>query len=256
METPKNLAPSCKNCGEALQGNFCSNCGQSAHIERVSFKSLLEDLSSSIFSLNAGFFFTYIQLFKRPGFSIREFLEGKRKAYVRPIAYLITASTIYFFLAILLNQNTFINDFLTGFSSAEQASADALPKNPILDWFSKNYAYTVLLLIPVFSLASGICFRSERRNFLEHMVLNSYITGQQSFIYVSFNILNSIFPNDFFEISPLFISVAYNFWVYQEFFQKGKTWVKPIKTLLTYLLFLFFILICFFIMMAIQKLYL
>ncbi|MDN3204587.1 DUF3667 domain-containing protein [Algoriphagus sediminis] len=244
----------CKNCGAPIEGNFCSECGQNARVGKITLRGLIEEISSSIFSIDKGFYFTFIELLKRPGKTIRAYLDGKRKTYWKPIPYALAASTGYFLIALMMGQNTFINDFMTGFFSQEQSAPDALAETPILDWFSSNYAYTVLLLIPVYALASWIAFWSSKRNYLEHIVLNAYITGQQAFFYGFSTVIFGILPISSLEFIPLLVSVAYNFWAFQQFFQKGRPWVRLLRTLATYVLFLILTILLTGLLLEIQRL--
>jgi len=148
----------CKNCGLRVEGNFCSHCGQKASIGRITVANFLHEVSESIFQINRGFFYTLGELFVRPGKSIDEFLQGKRKRHFKPIAYLIALSTAYFLTTQITGQNTWVGDIITGWmnhATEQDANAD-LPE--VATWFLTNYAYATLLLLPVFSLASYLSF--------------------------------------------------------------------------------------------------
>ena len=86
---------SCKNCGHDLEGNFCSNCGQSAKVDKISYGYVLSEIPNSLFQIDHGFFYTVKELFTRPGNSLREFMEGKRKDHYKPLAFLLITSTLY-----------------------------------------------------------------------------------------------------------------------------------------------------------------
>jgi hypothetical protein len=148
---------SCKNCGNQIQGNFCSNCGQNSKVDRLNLKTFSAELADSVFQVNRGFFYTLKELFIRPGHSIREFLDGRRKFLFKPIAYVFTFSTLYFLISKILDSPTLIDDFISGFSSGVQEENSKI-EIPLVNWLSNNYAYTTLLLIPIFSLASYISF--------------------------------------------------------------------------------------------------
>ena len=76
--------------------------------------SILNEFTESIFQIDRVIFFTLRQLFTNPGKSIREYLNGKRKKYVKPIAYLVTFSTIYYIISKIVGQNTWMDDFIKG----------------------------------------------------------------------------------------------------------------------------------------------
>jgi hypothetical protein len=227
----------CKNCGNNLEGNFCSNCGQSVKVDKLNLHSFLTELTDSVFQINRGLFFTIKELFLRPGHTIRNFLDGKRKKHFKPIAYVFTLSTVYFLVSQISDSPTLIDDFLSGASDGVQEQ-DSKIKFPVLEWLSNNYAYTTLLLIPIFSLASFISFLGLGRNYLENIVINSYITGHQAIFYSFFVIIGLFFDNSGFTVLvAAIISMSFNFWAYLQFFNNAKKGLVIVRLFLTYILF-------------------
>jgi len=230
----------CKNCGLRVEGNFCSHCGQKASIGRITVANFLHEVSESIFQINRGFFYTLGELFVRPGKSIDEFLQGKRKRHFKPIAYLIALSTAYFLTTQITGQNTWVGDIITGWmnhATEQDANAD-LPE--VATWFLTNYAYATLLLLPVFSLASYLSFFPFGKTYLEHIVINSYITGQQAIFYTLFIVVSTVIDSYIVGALPLFIAIAYTFWVYWQLFPQGNRAVNILRSILTYILYLVF----------------
>ena len=225
----------CKNCGHAVEGKYCNHCGQKSNVDRITLSSLMKELTESIFQIDRGFFYTLIQLFTRPGKSIGEYIIGKRRRHFKPIAYLITFSTIYFIIAKMTGQNTWMDDLITGFAAAGP-NKEEIPE--ILNWFTKNYAYTTLLLIPAFSFASFISFWRMGKNYIEHLVINSYTTGQQAILYSIFAILKKFIGGELFELLPIVISVSYTIMVFWQLFDKGNRMKILLRSLLTYVLYL------------------
>lgn len=226
----------CKNCGEKVEGNFCSNCGQSIKVNRINLPNFLNEVSESVFLLNKGFLYTVINLFKHPGESIRNFLDGKRKYHYKPLAYVLVLSTVYYLVSRIAEKNTIVEDLVLGFFSYDSEEAKEIPS--VLKWFSSNYAYATLLLIPIFSLASYITFFRYGRNYLEHIVMNAYVTGQQAIFYSIFISLQIFIANDILEVIPLLLSLAYAFWVFWGFFTEGSRIKNIFRSLLTYILYL------------------
>ena len=85
----------CKNCDHDFDGDYCNNCGQKSTVQNINFKFLIDEISNTVFQVNRGLFFTVKELFVRPGHSIREFLNGKRKQHFKPLAFVLVVSTIY-----------------------------------------------------------------------------------------------------------------------------------------------------------------
>ena len=227
----------CKNCGSQIEGKFCFNCGQSAKVDKLNLQSFLTELVDNVFQINKGLFFTIKELSLKPGHTIKFFLEGKRKNHFKPIAYVFLLSTIYFLVSKLSDSPTLIEDFFAGASDGVQKQ-DSIVKFPIVEWLSNNYAYTTLLLIPIFSLASFISFLGLKRNYLEHIVINSYITGHQAIFYSFFAFVSIFFDhNEITVLIAVLISVLFNFWTYIQFFNDEKKGIVIVRLILTYVLF-------------------
>ncbi len=230
----------CKNCGHRVDGNFCSRCGQNTKVERINFPNFLSEVSESIFQINKGFFYTLKELFVRPGNSIKEFLNGKRKNHFKPIAYVLTLSTFYFLITQVIHQNTWIDDLVSGWMEGTSIGAAEAEVPAVLIWFSKNYAYSALLLLPVFSLASYLSFLKFGKNYLEHMVVNSYVTGQLAIFYALFAIGRTVFESEILEMIPVLVAIGYTCWVFWQLFSEGSSMTKILRLIMTYVLYLVF----------------
>lgn len=233
----------CKNCGKEFSGNFCPHCGQSATIEKINLPNFIEEFTNTVFQINKGLPFTIKELFVRPGHAIRDFVEGKRKNYFKPIAYAFLLSTVYYFLSKYLGKETLINSVIGGFSRGISENIDNETfVQSIFNWLINNHAYTSLILIPFYSLSSYLSFFNKGLNYLEHFVLNAYIVGQQAIIYMFFIIISTIFDEDYYlEILMVIIAVIYAYWVFRQFFIKIKKVEITLRVAFTYFLNFFFI---------------
>ena len=90
QQKPHQVAPmsdethQCATCGTQFQGNFCPRCGQSSQIGRYSFKNAFL-LFLDVWGLgNRGMFRTIRDLILRPGYMIRDYLQGMQMAYFPP----------------------------------------------------------------------------------------------------------------------------------------------------------------------------
>lgn len=230
----------CKNCGHNIDGNFCSHCGQSSKVGRINLSNFINEVTESVFQINKGFFYTIKELFLRPGNSLKEFLNGKRKNHFKPIAYVLTLSTMYFLITQVTDQNTWMDDLISGWVNGATGPAEGMQPPTIFIWFSKNYAYSSLLLLPVFSLASYLSFLKFGTNYLEHIVINSYITGQQAIFYSLFAIVTTVIESDVIEVLSLLLSVSYTCWVFWHFFSEGNRTMNLLRSIMTYTLYLIF----------------
>ena len=214
----------CKNCDKHIEGNFCGNCGQNTKIGKIDYKHVVNEIPDSLFQLNHGLLFTIKELFLRPGIRIREYLDGKRKNYFKPISYVLLLSTIYGLSSGLVDQKTLLGKFIQGISVAYAEDFKSNFVLEILDWIVSNHAYTTLILLPFFAMASYLVFIDFKLNYFEHIVINAYIAGQQAIIYFIFVVLQIItkIDNYFLSLTPLVLSFFFAFWVFYQFFGKNQ----------------------------------
>jgi len=236
----------CKNCKNPVSQNFCGHCGQKSNVKRINLPSFLEELSESILQVNKGFFYTVKMLFINPGDSIKAFLNGKRKPHFKPIVYTLTLSTVYYILSKLLDGNTWMNSFIESFSNGVKSSGVDDKLLYLFTWLSGNFAYATLISIPIFSLASYLLFIKYKYNYLEHIVINAYIIGQQAILYSLFLFITPFINNPFIESLPFFVCIGYNFWVYWQIFNTGNRLLNVLRTAMVYCLnFILFIIMSF-----------
>lgn len=99
---PHQVAPlsdvihKCATCGTEYQGNYCPRCGQSATVGRFSFKKAFL-LFLDVWGVgNRGMFRSIRDLIFRPGYMIRDYLNGMQSAYFPPFKmfFLLTALSL------------------------------------------------------------------------------------------------------------------------------------------------------------------
>src|SRR5438094_10048354 len=92
------IAPSCANCGAALEGRFCSACGQKAASPRVTLRDFADDVWHELAHVDGKIVQTLGLLMFRPGALTSEFLKGRRVRYVSPLRVYLTCSVLFFAL--------------------------------------------------------------------------------------------------------------------------------------------------------------
>lgn len=85
----------CLNCGTALVGDYCFNCGQRAHVHRT-LTAFWHDLVHGVFHFEGKIWRTLPLLAWRPGELTRAYIEGKRARFVSPIALFLFCVFITF----------------------------------------------------------------------------------------------------------------------------------------------------------------
>jgi hypothetical protein len=87
----------CANCGAALAGAYCHQCGQSAHVHR-SLGHMLEESMHGVLHFDTKSWRTLPLLIARPGVLTRRYIDGQRVRYVSPLALFLFTVFLMFFL--------------------------------------------------------------------------------------------------------------------------------------------------------------
>jgi hypothetical protein len=75
----------CLNCGTALIGRHCHQCGQSGHVHRT-IVALFHDIAHGVFHFEGRTWHTLPLLFWRPGELSKRYARGERVNFVSPMA--------------------------------------------------------------------------------------------------------------------------------------------------------------------------
>lgn len=95
-ESPTLLEVStCKNCGEVYVGNYCSKCGQTRYTHRFTARNAFQNILSGFFNIDNGFSRNLLEFLYRPGYMIRNYLDGKRVNYFKPFQTLFVLAALY-----------------------------------------------------------------------------------------------------------------------------------------------------------------
>ena len=89
----------CLNCGAALAGPFCAECGQRALPPHPSLRELIGDTVEHFSGWDGKFAETLKLLIAKPGELTRQWLEGRRVHFISPLRLYFTASLVYFLIA-------------------------------------------------------------------------------------------------------------------------------------------------------------
>lgn len=85
----------CLNCGAALTGPYCAECGQTAHIHK-SVGAIWHDLLHNVLHADGKLFRTLPELALRPGRLTRRYIDGERAKFISPLGlFLFSALLLY-----------------------------------------------------------------------------------------------------------------------------------------------------------------
>lgn len=224
----------CKNCAAEYTGKYCPECGQKAKTGRITTKTVLQEIRKNLVHYDRGFLHTAIQLLRRPGHTVRDYLDGKRVEYTKPVQYMLWATAINFLLFQLLGQD---KEMLQALSEQPGQNAAGVK---ITQYIFDHPAIITFLMIPNIALFSWLYFRKAGFNYAEHFVLNAYLMGEVSMLGILTSPLSKfVFAGPSMMHVNLGISMALWFgyvgWGYAQFFRSRRPWWAWLKGVLTIL---------------------
>lgn len=174
----------CLNCGSSLETahRFCAQCGQQAGIHRLHFHDLWHDTVHYFTHADKGIFHLIKELAKKPGIVAREYIEGRRKAYFRPLNFFLIVAGILVFMT------SFFHVVDERRLKGLQAAA-ARTENPVkqahlykmahrmenMNRFVSKYSNVInMLATPLMALVFWLVYKKGKYNFVEHLVANLY----------------------------------------------------------------------------------
>jgi hypothetical protein len=197
------------------------------HTHKIDTHYLWHEIQHGIFHVDAGILYTLKELFTRPGATIREFLEGKRVKHFKPVALVFLLGTLYGILFHYFHIDPYFDD----------TKNDLLTK--INTWLNSHYALVTLLTIPLSSFASFTFFKKSGYNYIEHGIVNLFLSSQKiilafvllplMYIYSGTKeILNIIILN-------IILDLILTLWVYNSFFITYKSFNRIIRAIFSYI---------------------
>lgn len=92
----------CLNCGAAVTGRHCVECGQSGDVHLLTMREVSHDFAHSVLHLDGRAWRTLRALVLKPGELTREYIAGRREYYLPPFRLYFAVSILFFALSALL----------------------------------------------------------------------------------------------------------------------------------------------------------
>lgn len=170
----------CKNCGNEFEGKFCNQCGQKKIEGRITFKEAIHNFFHAFTHVDSGIFYLIKELSYRPGFVVKEYLDGRRNKYYNPLQFLVITVAISTFLA--------VNFTLFG-SKVDPTTIPGLTGQQIyylqFNQFIYKYFNVILFIsVPIAALYSRLIFHKSGYNYAENLIFNAFIAGERTVLYI------------------------------------------------------------------------
>lgn len=185
MNEPILEQHTCKSCGHVFSGIYCNQCGEKVlQVSDRKFKSFLGTIVVALTFADSKFIQTLWLIIKKPGFISKEYVNGVRVKYVRPLQLFFILNLIYFLFPVfqLFNSSLFTQMYL----SPHRGIAREMVIRQLSKTGMSHGAYTMLydtksqslakLLIVIFIVLAAIplslIFRKKKLYFTDHSALS------------------------------------------------------------------------------------
>ncbi len=153
----------CRNCAAPMgaEQRFCGGCGQRIGPARLTMGQILHDFMHALTHADHSIFSLMKDLIVRPGHVAREYVEGKRKKYFGPFAFLVITVGLASLVVALTG--------VEWFKPIPDARAGGL--------LQRHINLVMLIQVPMLAALNWLLFRSERFNYAEHLVFTAYTSS-------------------------------------------------------------------------------
>ena len=174
----------CKTCGNAFVGVYCNLCGEKViEAKDRSFKSFIGNFLTAITLADNRFLKTLWLTIKNPGFLSKEYANGRRVNYLRPLQVFFVLNLVYFLFPVLQLFNStlrtqmyflFHSPMIRGLVN-QRVNDEGISLTGFMMIYNEKTTILAKLLIVVFvwlaSLPLSLIFRKKNRYFTDHVAL-------------------------------------------------------------------------------------
>jgi hypothetical protein len=186
---PEDPERSCKSCGHCFKGLYCNLCGEKVlEPKDRTFKTFLQNIALALTFADNKFVKTLWLIIKNPGFLSKEYAEGRRVNYIRPLQLFFVLNLVYFLFPLLEIFNTSLKTQMhlrTHSGLVRSIIYSSVGRDPLmlqgyeLMYNQKTTSLAKLLIIVFVVLAAvpmAIIYRKRNRFFTDHVTLAVELT--------------------------------------------------------------------------------
>jgi hypothetical protein len=220
----------CKSCATKFDGNYCNNCGTPQIMRRINKSYYLEEFEDYFIHVERGILYTLKELIIHPGKAIKNFIDGNRTNYYKPISFLVLFSGLYSLI-----------DHSIGYHPSEILKS---PESSVNTFIREHLIYFSLfqIFIMIF-LFKKVFYRKAKYNVFEYFVVLCYSSGM-TILFSTLGIIMTHFSRkENLQYIISLIGLFYGIWLLGQFMESKsyKGYVKSgIVKLLSLIIFLIF----------------
>lgn len=179
---PSSRPDHCLDCGQAISGRYCANCGQETTAHTLTMRELSRDAIGEFISTDSKFFRTLRQLLFSPGTLTADYIAGRRERYLMPSRMFLVLSVIFFFVISLTEvpfseyvvAMTFEKEEIQASFQASRLSQEMFIKE-VDSAFTAALPIILVLMVPLFAGMMKLINIASKHRFIVHLVFSFHL---------------------------------------------------------------------------------
>lgn len=213
----------CRNCDAPLADGqrFCGACGQRVVHGRLTFGEIAHDFLHALTHADRSVFALVTALLVKPGRVARDYVEGRRKRWFGPFAFLVISVGLASFMSYVVGVEWFT----------------PVPHEAGREILSRHFNLVILVQTPLIAMFCKLLLWGSKLHFSEHLVLASYVCGMRSlflaFVEAPLHLFLDIPASSAWIVVPYLVLWLGYFAFAAAQFYGGRRWLVAIKAMLS-----------------------
>jgi hypothetical protein len=163
----------CRNCNAVLLpgSQYCPNCGQKVVSARLTLHEIGHDLVHALVHVDRSALSLLRMLLVQPGIVALDYVDGRRKRYFGPFAWLAVAVAV-------ASVGVEVSGFKAIYPDSPNAAVDVLQ-----NFIQRHVNLLFFAQVPFLAAACRLLGLRDRFNYAEYLVLASYTSGMRIFFF-------------------------------------------------------------------------
>ena len=175
----------CANCDAPLAGEFCARCGQRAWRGRFTLRAIFAQHVAGALDLDRGLLFTFVELFRRPGHMVRDYVRGHTVSYANPVKYFLIMGALTTLVYVKTGlAGAMADQFAKGMATSTEGRISPRA-GALVEMISSYFTLLLAFTIPTAAAATRWVFRRAGYNYAEHLIFNTYTGAQQCILMIA-----------------------------------------------------------------------
>lgn len=180
----------CTNCGAPQERRYCGECGQKRVHPGIRFGEVVHEFFGTLTHVEGPIPQTLLGSLRAPGKVTRQFIAGRRKAFVPPVRYFLVGVGYYYLFRLIFQWDPVDNAVaaMNGHAGVETGTMR------VNHWMSKHVNLLLPVLVVMLAAADRLLFPRTTLTWTERVVHYLFAAGTYLFVTTTLLPLSKLWP--------------------------------------------------------------